>query len=305
MAEALKLELVSPEKELASRLVKQVVVPGTEGEFVAMPGHAPLLSTIKPGVLVISEISGQETRYFVRGGYAEMANDQLIVLAERAIPLKQLDAAEIEKEIRWAEEDLEDARDDEERRKLAERLWDVYVSIAWMYLREGRGVFTVQPDITSALAREAIAHLTVESPALRLADKALSWLSLPDGVPLGKVHPGQAIGDFDVEIPVRPRGLASQARDRLLESGQPGGRPPRDSHSYLVALLETKLGWRTHEHLKVRYPGGWVEEDYVLASQEFWDDYEAAKRSGKPWSPDEVYQNLYMPVEELTEEDVL
>ncbi len=122
MAEALKLELVSPEKELASRLVKQVVVPGTEGEFVAMPGHAPLLSTIKPGVLVISEISGQETRYFVRGGYAEMANDQLIVLAERAIPLKQLDASEIEKEIRWAEEDLEDARDDEERRKLQERL---------------------------------------------------------------------------------------------------------------------------------------------------------------------------------------
>ncbi len=122
MAEALKLELVSPEKELAARLVKQVVVPGTEGEFVAMPGHAPLLSTIKPGVLVISEISGQETRYFVRGGYAEMANDQLIVLAERAIPLKQLDAAEIEKEIRWAEEDLEDARDDEERRKLQERL---------------------------------------------------------------------------------------------------------------------------------------------------------------------------------------
>ena len=122
MAEALKLELVSPEKELASRLVKQVVVPGTEGEFVAMPGHAPLLSTIKPGVLVISEISGQETRYFVRGGYAEMANNQLIVLAERAIPLKQLDAAEIEKEIRWAEEDLEDARDDEERRKLQERL---------------------------------------------------------------------------------------------------------------------------------------------------------------------------------------
>ncbi len=122
MADALRLELVSPEKELASRQVKQVVVPGVEGEFVAMPDHAPLLSTLKPGVLVIGEISGQETRYFVRGGYAEMANNQLIVLAERAIPLKQLDAAEIEKEIRWAEEDLEDARGDEEKRKLQERL---------------------------------------------------------------------------------------------------------------------------------------------------------------------------------------
>jgi F-type H+-transporting ATPase subunit epsilon len=122
MADALRLELVSPERELASRQVKQVAVPGVEGEFVVMPDHAPVLSTIKPGVLVIGEISGQETRYFVRGGYAEMANNQLIVLAERAIPLKELSAAEIEREIQWAREDLEDARDDEERRKLQERL---------------------------------------------------------------------------------------------------------------------------------------------------------------------------------------
>ncbi len=122
MADALRLELVSPEKELASRMVKQVLVPGVEGEFMAMPDHAPVLSTIKPGVLVISEISGQETRYFVRGGYAEMANDQLIILAERAIPLKELDLAEIEREITWAREDLEDARNDEERHALQERL---------------------------------------------------------------------------------------------------------------------------------------------------------------------------------------
>ncbi|HHN73443.1 MAG TPA: F0F1 ATP synthase subunit epsilon [Thermopetrobacter sp.] len=122
MAEAVKLELVSPEKELAARLVRQVLVPGMEGEFVVMPGHAPMLTTLRPGVLAITEIAGAETRYFVRGGYAEVAGDQLIVLAERAIPLEQLDAVEIEREIRWAEEDLEDARDDEERRKLGERL---------------------------------------------------------------------------------------------------------------------------------------------------------------------------------------
>jgi len=122
MADALRLELVSPEKELASRMVKQVLVPGVEGEFMAMPDHAPVLSTIKPGVLVISEISGRETRYFVRGGYAEMANDQLIILAERAIPLKELDLAEIGREITWAREDLEDARNDEERHAFQERL---------------------------------------------------------------------------------------------------------------------------------------------------------------------------------------
>ena len=122
MAEALKLELVSPERELASRLVRAVTVPGTEGEFVVMPGHAPVLSTIKPGVLAITDISGSETRYFVRGGYAEVAEDQLIVLAEYAIPLKELDADKLEQEIRWAREDLEDARDEEHKRKLQERL---------------------------------------------------------------------------------------------------------------------------------------------------------------------------------------
>ncbi len=122
MADALKLELVSPEQELASREVRSVGVPGVEGEFVVMPGHVPVLSTIRPGVLVIGETSGEETRYFVRGGYAEMANDQLIVLAERAIPLAELDAEEIAKEIQWAKEDIEDARDEEEKRKLTERL---------------------------------------------------------------------------------------------------------------------------------------------------------------------------------------
>jgi len=122
MDDVLKLELVSPEKELASRQVKEVLIPGAEGEFVVMPDHAPLLSTIKPGVLAISEISGQQSRYFVRGGYAEVADNHLIVLAERAIPLEDLDAAEIEQEIQWAREDLEDARDDEERRKRQERL---------------------------------------------------------------------------------------------------------------------------------------------------------------------------------------
>jgi len=122
MADAMRLEFVSPEKELASRQVKQVAVPGVEGEFVAMPDHAPVLSTLKPGVLVIGEISGQETRYFVRGGYAEMADNQLIVLAERAIPLKELSATDIAEEITWAREDLEDARSDEEKRKLQERL---------------------------------------------------------------------------------------------------------------------------------------------------------------------------------------
>ncbi len=122
MANALKLELVSPEKELASRQVKAVLVPGLEGEFEVMPGHAPVLSILRPGVLRITEISGAETKFFVRGGYVEVSNDVMSVLAEYAIPLEELNPERLEQEIRWAEEDLQDARNDEERRKLAERL---------------------------------------------------------------------------------------------------------------------------------------------------------------------------------------
>ena len=122
MADVLRLELVSPEKELASRQVKAVQVPGLEGEFEVMPGHAPVLSILRPGVLRITEISGAETRFFVRGGYVEVSNDVMSVLAEYAIPLEELDPQKLEQEIRWAEEDLQDARNDEERRKLTERL---------------------------------------------------------------------------------------------------------------------------------------------------------------------------------------
>jgi F-type H+-transporting ATPase subunit epsilon len=122
MADVLKLELVSPEKELASRMVRGVAIPGLEGEFEVLPGHAPVLSILRPGVLAITEISGKPTKFFVRGGYVEVANDEVIVLAEYAIPLEELDAARIEQEIRWAEEDLEDARNEEEARKLRERL---------------------------------------------------------------------------------------------------------------------------------------------------------------------------------------
>ena len=189
-------------------------------------------------------------------------------------------------------------------RKLAERLWDVYVSIAWMFNRDEQSVFSVPSDIARSIASEAASLLTTVSPAREAAEKAAGWLQLPCGVPLERVHPGPLKG-FDAEIAVRPRGLASQARSRLLAAGQPGGRPPRDAYAHLEALLETRLGWQTHDLVEIRYPGGWLETDYLLASPDFWEEYEAAKRAGTPWDPDEVYRNLYVEVEALTEEDVL
>lgn len=122
MAETLKFELVSPERLLVSKEVVQVVVPGADGEFAVMAGHAPVLSTLRPGVLAIDDGSGESERMFVRGGYAEVNADGLTVLAEMSIPLAELSADKLAQEVTFAEEDLADANDDETRALAQERL---------------------------------------------------------------------------------------------------------------------------------------------------------------------------------------
>ncbi|MGE0212307.1 MAG: F0F1 ATP synthase subunit epsilon [Parvibaculaceae bacterium] len=120
---SLHFELVSPERLLLSGEVAQVVIPGTEGEMTVLPGHAPVLSTLKPGVIAVTPTEGGSTdRIFVRGGFAEINPKGLIVLAELAVPLAELDAALLAQEIKNAEEDVADAKDDEARRRAQETL---------------------------------------------------------------------------------------------------------------------------------------------------------------------------------------
>lgn len=120
---SLHFELVSPERLLLSGEVAQVVIPGTEGEMTVLPGHAPVLSTLKPGVISVTASEGAAAeRIFVRGGFAEINPKGLIVLAELAVPLAELDAAMLAQEIRNAEEDVSDAKDDEKRRRAQESL---------------------------------------------------------------------------------------------------------------------------------------------------------------------------------------
>ncbi|NJL08308.1 MAG: F0F1 ATP synthase subunit epsilon [Methylacidiphilales bacterium] len=115
-------DLVSPEKLVFSGQVEHVVVPGADGEFGVMAGHAPVISTLKPGRLTILA-AGQPPRYmFVRGGFAEARPDGLTVLAELAIPLEELDAARLAQEIRDAEEDVADATVEAVRLTAQERL---------------------------------------------------------------------------------------------------------------------------------------------------------------------------------------
>ncbi len=115
-------ELVSPERLLFAGDVESVVVPGTEGEFTVLKDHAPLMSTLKPGVVTVIETGAKETRLFVRGGFADVAPTGLTILAESAVPVEQLDAAKLDAELQIARTDVADAPSDEARRLAQEKL---------------------------------------------------------------------------------------------------------------------------------------------------------------------------------------
>ena len=113
-------DLVAPEQLLFSGEVEHVVVPGTEGEFGVLAGHAPLIAMLRPGILRILGV--HEQRILVVSGFAEVAGDRLTVLADRAMPLEEVDPAVIADEIRDAEEDVADATDDAARDRLNTKL---------------------------------------------------------------------------------------------------------------------------------------------------------------------------------------
>lgn len=121
MADPFQFELVSPERLLMSEPVDQVVVPGSEGQFTVMKGHAPFMTTLRPGVIDIVR-GGNTMRVFVRGGFADANADGLTILAELAIPVADIDAAQLAREVKNAEEDVADARDGATRDAAEERL---------------------------------------------------------------------------------------------------------------------------------------------------------------------------------------
>ena len=124
MADKVAFELVSPERLLFSAEVDMVVVPGTEGDFGVLPGHAPFISTVRAGVLDIYEGGinpvNLKTRIFVAGGFAETADSRLTVLAEEAVPLTDLDRGRIEARLADARSRLQGA-DSDEAKATAER----------------------------------------------------------------------------------------------------------------------------------------------------------------------------------------
>jgi len=116
-----RFELVSPERLVFAGEVSQVDVPGEEGEFGILAGHAPYIATLKPGLLTIYR-NGEPQRIVVRGGLAEMGPTGLTVLAEQAVPVAEINAAMIAQAIKDSEEDVADADNDMSRDKARARL---------------------------------------------------------------------------------------------------------------------------------------------------------------------------------------
>ncbi|KPQ07586.1 MAG: F-type H+-transporting ATPase epsilon subunit AtpC [Rhodobacteraceae bacterium HLUCCA12] len=89
MADTLQFDLVSPERMLASVAASEVQIPGAEGDFTAMPGHAPFISTLRPGIVTAVTTQG-EMKYVVTGGFAEVGAEAISLLAERGIPTDEM-----------------------------------------------------------------------------------------------------------------------------------------------------------------------------------------------------------------------
>lgn len=128
MADRLHFELVSPEKLVLSKQVDMVVVPGTEGDFGVLSGHAPVVSTLRTGILEVMDADGEDAKILVVGGFAEVNPEGLTVLAEEAIPLDEVDCASLEADLKDLEEDIQDAKSDDARAS-AEKARDRILSI--------------------------------------------------------------------------------------------------------------------------------------------------------------------------------
>jgi F-type H+-transporting ATPase subunit epsilon len=115
---AFHFELVSPEKLLFSGEVDSVVAPGSDGQFTVLAHHAPVMTTLRPGVVTIN---GDE-KLFVRGGFADVSASGFTILAEKAIAIKDVDAAKLDQDIKNAREDVSDAKTDEARRIAGDKL---------------------------------------------------------------------------------------------------------------------------------------------------------------------------------------
>jgi F-type H+-transporting ATPase subunit epsilon len=118
---ALHFELVSPEKLLFSGEVEQVDVPGLEGDFGVLEGHAPLVATLRPGILTVHAAGGTE-QIIVLGGFVEVSDKGLTVVADIAESAEEFDKAVLAREMEAVQKRIEKTEPGSELDRLITRL---------------------------------------------------------------------------------------------------------------------------------------------------------------------------------------
>ncbi|WP_275785534.1 F0F1 ATP synthase subunit epsilon [Pararhizobium gei] len=114
-------ELVSPERLLLSTQVSEVVIPATEGEMTVMANHAPVMTTIKPGIVTVKAADGAVSRYVVFGGFADILPTGCTLLAESAVPVSELESKHIEKRIEATKSEIEEGSHSDEHKTRLEQ----------------------------------------------------------------------------------------------------------------------------------------------------------------------------------------
>lgn len=114
----LPFEIISPSEILLSEPVDSAEIPGSEGYFGVMPGHTPLITSLKPGIITLMRDSAVVWEIYVSGGICEVTFGRVTVLAERAFDLPQLDAGEAEADIVRLRAELAEAVDEIEAEKI-------------------------------------------------------------------------------------------------------------------------------------------------------------------------------------------
>ncbi|MEL7467357.1 MAG: ATP synthase F1 subunit epsilon [Pseudomonadota bacterium] len=126
MADAMTFELVSPERKLASADAESVTIPGIAGDMTAMANHAPFLTTMRPGFVTVRN-GGSEDQYFVTGGFAEISDNVISVLAEEAVEGSAVTAEYLDSHVAAAESALEEAGED--RKQAAQQRVNDFITL--------------------------------------------------------------------------------------------------------------------------------------------------------------------------------
>lgn len=130
MADQLMFELVSPVKKLIGKTVAMVTVPGSEGDFGVLIGHAPVIATLRPGVIEVYEGEQISDRIFVAGGFAEVTPERCAVLAEEAVPVADLSRPDIDAEIKQLQTALAET-EESDRDALTQKLVVAQAKLEW------------------------------------------------------------------------------------------------------------------------------------------------------------------------------